>query len=215
MSEVQHISLERMRQCEGNSARWYTPEELAHLRICDDCDRLAGKYDEALAGKPILAVTVHEPWATLLAWRKKKFEFRPWPCPGENFTLAIHVAEHADMVACESEPVRKTLHSLGIDGVDGFQRGRIIALVWVDRSYPIGELLDARSSKLKLNRIERLAIEGPDTDDDQDEVVPVTPRGHLFGWHISDVARVLTPVEAKDQPGIWEWVPPRRYLTLV
>lgn len=83
------------------------------------------------------ALSVRQPWATLIALGQKRVETRDWACwpavVGQR--IAIHAGqsrEHLDV--CFLEPFSTVLATLGLEDVDDFPLGAIVATAVVDRS---------------------------------------------------------------------------------
>jgi hypothetical protein len=54
------------------------------------------------------AITIHQPWATLIALGEKRFETRSWSTKYRD-SIAIHAAKKVDKEICLLEPFRSVL----------------------------------------------------------------------------------------------------------
>ncbi|WP_331281011.1 ASCH domain-containing protein [Brevibacillus thermoruber] len=77
------------------------------------------------------AITIHQPWATLIALGEKRFETRSWATKYRG-PLAIHAGKKVDRDACEAEPIRSVLAKHGYTA-DNLPTGVILA---------VGEMVD-------------------------------------------------------------------------
>ncbi|MDX5091650.1 ASCH domain-containing protein, partial [Lactobacillus crispatus] len=59
------------------------------------------------------AITIHQPWATLIALGEKQFETRSWETKYRG-PLAIHAGKKVDKEICLEEPFRSVLAKHGI-----------------------------------------------------------------------------------------------------
>jgi len=145
------------------------------------------------------ALTLYQPWATLIAIGAKKFETRSWSTSYRG-PLAIHASnerKYIDMrskhYVCDQEPFYSVLMdhyttSLRVGFLEGnFQsvlpRGVIVATC---------ELVDCAKIEigLLLKRQERLFGD-------------YTPG--RFMWFLEDLQRLEKPIPAKGAMGLWEW----------
>lgn len=135
------------------------------------------------------AITLHQPWATLIACGIKTIETRSWPTPYRG-PLAIHAGKHPfnarhydrDFV----DQVREDLEAAGIS-IDELPYGAIVATCILDDCF-------ATTSDAWLNGGLRL----PDIDyGDWDP--------GRYGWVLRDIQPVDPPVPARGYQGLWDW----------
>ena len=142
-------------------------------------------------GAPVKALTLHQPWASLMAWGVKTIETRSWPTAYRG-PLAIHAAktipDYARAAAVEIAPIARALASAGVDPTTlaGLPLGAVVALV---------DLIDCR-------HIDETSCEpGPDR-----------PFGNFasgrFGWVTRNPRVLAPPVPARGRQGLWDWAPP-------
>ena len=136
------------------------------------------------------AITLTQPWATLVAIGAKKIETRSWRTSYRG-PLAIHAAKGFPKSArelCRGNPFHAALHAAG----------------WASKSYsgelPLGVVL-ATCTLVDCVFIRR--------------VEPVSDLERAFGdysdgryaWMLANVVPLPTPISAKGALGLWEWEP--------
>jgi hypothetical protein len=146
----------------------------------------------------IKALTLTQPWATLLASGAKQYETRSWPSSYRG-PVAIHAARGFPLDAqwlCEQDPFRQALHhalqpggtSAPASGLAAaLPRGKVIAIALLDALHP--------TERLRAGLSEQERAFGNYHDG-------------RFAWHFAVVYRLLTPVAARGSLGLWEWVIP-------
>lgn len=135
------------------------------------------------------ALTVRQPWATLIALGVKRIETRSWPTKHRG-PLAIHAAKGMTGPACElcdREPFRAPLIDAGHDGAISLPRGAVIATA---------RLVDVVSCE-------------EITEADDIGVLRQLPFGDFtpgrYAWLLDDVRPLPEPVPAKGALSFWEW----------
>lgn len=141
------------------------------------------------------ALTLTQPWASLVASGAKGIETRSW---GVEYVgpLAIHAAKGYPPEAealCEQEPFSSKLEAAGYhrhtergSNLWGLPLGAIIAIVW-------------------LEQVERIT-----------SCIHVTSQERAFGnyapgryaWQFGEVYLLPTPIPARGTLGLWSWQPP-------
>lgn len=135
------------------------------------------------------ALTVWQPWATLLAVGAKQFETRDWSTDYRG-RLAIHAATRWDedlLSTCQKQPFRKVLRDIGYDRVSELPRGKVLAIGTIDRIW-------------KTDRLP------PQYLTDREEAFGNFAPGRN-AWKIDIERRLDPPVEASGRPGLWNWYP--------
>lgn len=148
------------------------------------------------------AITIIQPWATLIALGVKTLETRSWPTKYRG-EIAIHAGQKVDKDACLVPQIREALLKHGIND-------------W--RELPTGAIL-AKATLTDVWSIERPA--GPDgsvcrTSKDTGRFNMwggYMPDEYYFGdysdgrftWQLDDVSRLPSPIEAKGKLGLWNW----------
>lgn len=142
------------------------------------------------------AITIHQPWATLIALGEKQFETRGWATKYRG-PLAIHAGKKVDKVACEAEPIRSVLAKHGYTA-DNLPTGAVVAIANLSECWAVGE--DYQSGMPTL-----FNGEGGTTKNiglQEDSFGWFEPG--RYAWEMTDVRRI-DPVPAKGQQGLWNW----------
>ncbi|MUG45506.1 ASCH domain-containing protein [Paenibacillus woosongensis] len=151
------------------------------------------------------AITIIQPWATLIALEEKKFETRGWATRYRG-ELAIHAGKQMDREICQQEPFRSVLSKHGYTA-DNLPTGAVVAV----------------ANLTECCRIERLGDWGGDIE-------PVKlhyPNGRVliwagalkntkefffgdytdgrYAWELTDVQQLQDPIPAKGMQRLWNW----------
>jgi len=141
------------------------------------------------------AITLYQPWASLVAARRKRVETRHWPPPLK--LLGTTIAIHAAKTNLDAEPCRR----FGYDPT-GIPRGAVVAFALLTRVYRVVDHETSRGG-LMFARCEGVY------SDQTDERVRIEPYGDFspgrYVWMLHDVSPLVPPVEAVGHQGIWEW----------
>ena len=149
------------------------------------------------------ALTLTQPWATLVAIGAKRIETRSW-ATSYCGPLAIHAGAGLGPVGgaqglmelCRSEPFRSTLLAAGILGTPALPRGAIVATC---------QLVDCV----------RADLWGQVTRDGETWQIPPGNMSleYAFGdyspgrwaWLMADVTPLAEPIPVRGALGLWEW----------
>lgn len=150
------------------------------------------------------AITLWQPWATLVAAGAKPFEFRSWapPASKQGRRIAIHAAARKPSMA----ELRELMAQLaGPDWrLTGLVRGKamdVLGAAWSDLSVLPLSAVVCLATLGKPIRNEELAqaLELPAVNDsDRDE-------HSNWGWPLSDIERLEPYAPARGQQGWWTW----------
>lgn len=164
----------------------------------------AGAPNPQAAGRPLRALSVSQPWATLVAVGAKHAETRSWRPIGAGappWPLAIHAAKAFPSWArelCATEPFASVLAAAGYPDPAGLPRGAVVAVCTLLGVRPTaGDALVASAL--------------PDLDGTW---VPA-PHEHAFGdyrpgrwaWLLTQATPLVPAVPARGAQGLWRWVP--------
>ncbi len=152
------------------------------------------------------AITLWEPWATLVAAGAKPYEFRRWSAPPRLWGKRIAI--HAGARPIRRAEVDHLLTSLRLEGgwgtaLEAEPATEILLRVQADpKRVPLSHVLcTAKLGKpVPANEIElaRLASNGfvgdPDRIDHQ-----------MFGWPLTEIEPLMPPVPARGAQGFWNW----------
>jgi len=155
--------------------------------------------------KEIPAITLWQPWASLLACGAKKYETRSWPIKYRG-PIAIHAAakKPSSIWGIIEGIIDEVRAALGIADPDDLPRGAIIA---------VGELVGCHRI------VEPAKIEGMiSTGKMITPEFPVSVYGneYYFGdwtpgryaWEFAKIKMLPEPIPAKGAQGLWKWQVP-------
>lgn len=149
------------------------------------------------------ALTITQPWATLVAIGAKRFETRGWSTPYRG-PLAIHAGKNTKPVGgeaglrrlCKMEPFRSVLAEAGIDPLLDLPRGAIVATVELVGCFPTEDIA-ACSSSFEVAR-----ITGIHPCRHERAFGDYSPG--RYAWVTCSREPVAPPVEARGMQGLWE-----------
>ncbi|MGE7024154.1 ASCH domain-containing protein [Solibacillus cecembensis] len=140
------------------------------------------------------AITIKQPWATLIALGEKKFETRSWQTKHRG-PLAIHAGQSVDKGACEDIEIKLALKKHGITSYKELPTGSVVATAVIVECHKVikdwcefGVAETDKGSK----------IEG-------DEYWFGYYDEDCFAWELADVQALGEPVPAKGQLSLWNW----------
>jgi hypothetical protein len=144
------------------------------------------------------AITIIQPWATLIALGEKRFETRSWATKHRGL-LAIHAGKKVDKEACLREPIRSVLDKHGYSA-DNLPTGAIVATsnlrncfsVHIDHSGDVVLLTSNESPVFWM---------GNDTNEQK---FGWYEEGR-FAWELADINPIGLPILAKGQQGLWNY----------
>lgn len=139
------------------------------------------------------ALSLIQPWATLVAVGAKRYETRAWSTPYRG-PIAIHASKWLDaggrvissevaeyLSLCHEEPFRSALGQNGIERVRDLPSGAIVA---------VARLVDVvRTDTVIIDALER-------------EFGNYAPG--RYAWKLADVRQLLEPIPHRGFPGLWD-----------
>lgn len=143
------------------------------------------------------ALTIKQPWASLIAWGEKKIETRSWKTSYRG-PILIHAGKQIDNWICHQEPYLKILNKHGIILSSDLPTGEIIA---------------------KVNLIDCIKMKDLVVDDDGDPIASILENNQAvtdnefkfgdyvpgrFAWIFEDIERIK-PIPAKGQLSLWNF----------
>jgi len=140
------------------------------------------------------AITIWQPWATLIAIGAKQFETRSW-ATNYRGPLAIHAAKKQDrecLSLCKTEPFRSVLVDAGFERIGDLPFGSIIAIGTLMACVPTQKLVKEFDQRSRQN-----------------ELAFGDFSSGRFGWQIGHVRRIeAVPVAGRQ--GLWDWIKARK-----
>ena len=135
------------------------------------------------------ALTLHQPWASLVAVGAKHIETRSWPCPksviGER--IAIHAGRGLHIPSHQDEFNRRVAHYLGNFWVSQSRGGVVVATVRV------------------LSCVEMTVQNIADLPAGDDERLFGDYAPGRWMWNLASVELVDPPIPARGYQRIWNW----------
>lgn len=170
------------------------------------------------------ALTLTQPWASLVAIGAKRFETRGWPTPVRG-PIAIHAGKNLAPVGgkrglraeCQREPFRGILAHAGL-GATNLPLGQIIAAANIVDCVPTERALEGIRTSTRIGGIRPAPYEAFFGDYDEGRYAfiledtrvlekPITIRGHQQFWRLPDEVRVGELAEQLEdlEVGLREW----------
>lgn len=139
------------------------------------------------------ALSIWQPWASLIMAGKKKIETRSWPAPysirGQRIAIASTSTIRAKQKRAFDEPgFRKHYASTELPPVDDLPLGCVLGTAMVSGCREIDSEL-----------IQDL--------DPQEEAFGIYGPGR-FAWFLNDPQPMEKPIAVRGAQGLWNWLPP-------
>lgn len=142
------------------------------------------------------AITIKQPWATLIALGLKEFETRSWATKYRG-PIAIHAGKSVDKEAFRDPAIYRALCKKGIKQLKDLPTGAVIATAQLIECHQVTkDYYDLHAEPRAATDKERV-IEG-------DEWWFGNYEGGRFAWQLADV-KAIEPVQAKGQLSLWNW----------
>lgn len=136
------------------------------------------------------AITIKQPWATLIALGLKEFETRSWATKHRG-QIAIHAGKSIDKEAYED--FSNDLKSVGIENIKQLPIGSVIATASLVECHKVIKEYPEQNTA----EVTAFYIDGKEYDYGFYE----TGR---YAWQLSNV-QAIGPVPAKGQLSLWNW----------
>lgn len=149
------------------------------------------------------AITIIQPWATLIAIGAKKFETRGWATKHRG-ALAIHAGKKVDREACEREPIKSVLEAHGYSAAIELPTGKIVATCFLEDCWEvIGEENFPEKGIMVLSDSQGARMFGI-TRKSNEFHFGFYSKGR-FAWELSHVKAFPNPISAKGMQRLWNW----------
>jgi len=152
------------------------------------------------------AITIWQPWATLIAEGAKRYEFRSWAPAGRM--VGRRIAIHAGARKANVGEMRELLYRLQMGeaaqtGIDPATAIPILdAALQAPRSLPLSSVLCTAVLGRPLRNQELAAALGTEFINDSDR-----NQHSNYGWPLTKIQKVVPFAPAKGSQGWWEWRP--------
>ncbi|GAA0382501.1 ASCH domain-containing protein [Paenibacillus motobuensis] len=142
------------------------------------------------------AITIHQPWATLIALGEKRFETRSWPTKYRGL-IAIHAGKKIDKEACMQPEISRALERQGYTA-NNLPTGAIVTVCNLEEVHQITVARDSFAGSVNQNGEIAMHVEG-------DEFAFGWYEEGRYAWELRTVRRITEPIPAKGQQGLWNW----------
>ncbi|MFJ7953937.1 ASCH domain-containing protein [Lysinibacillus sp. NPDC096418] len=138
------------------------------------------------------AITIKQPWATLIALGEKRFETRSWQTKYSG-PLAIHAGKSVDKEACEDSWIKGVLKEHGITSYKDLPTGVVLATTELLDCYRVEATLGYVSILSKGKTVDGLEVAFGDYTEGR------------YAWELGNLKVLTEPIAAKGQLSLWEW----------
>lgn len=138
------------------------------------------------------AITIIQPWATLIALGEKRFETRSWPTKYRG-EIAIHAGKKLDNDAIQEPEIYKAIIKHGFHHMRDLPLGAVVAIANLNDCL---KSVDTWTDGYVLEN--GVLVYSPEY-----EFGDFTPD--RYAWEMSNVKQLKEPIKAKGQQGLWNW----------
>jgi hypothetical protein len=170
----------------------------------------------------VKAITLHQPWASLVALGVKTVETRSWPAPLPMLgqPLAIHAGRtkvgYPDVPMEVWSPLCGSTPGLLRDDVRPLPLGAVVATCRLAACVPMVHLVTAMVNPESVPW-PNVQLNGPDVasfvqaDGACTDLGPQRPYGDFrsgrWAWMLEDIVRINPPIPARGRQRVWNWDP--------
>jgi hypothetical protein len=148
----------------------------------------------------VKALSLTQPWATLVALGAKRIETRSWSTSFRG-PIAIHASKRFPrdcQELCANEPFLSVLKAAGFTNTNELPNGAIVAMCRLVHVFLTGDTLNYHDRSRTIRGPNGLTYE-------------ITPQEIAFGdyspgrygWALAEVCRLPQPIPAKGSLGLW------------
>lgn len=138
------------------------------------------------------AITIKQPWASLIVLGEKRFETRSWQTKYRG-PLAIHAGKSVDKEACKDPWIKGVLKECGITSYKDLPTGVVLATVELVDCYKVEATLGYASVLSKGKTVDGLEVAFGDYTEGR------------YAWELGNLQVLPLPIVAKGQLSLWEW----------
>lgn len=157
-------------------------------------------------------ITLHQPWASLIAIGEKPFETRSWAPPASLIgrPIAIHAAARKVRAEGITRPIFEAFapHLPGqmlmtqiLTLLEGLPLGAVVCTAILAAAYQCGDEISPGQVEV-VKAISR---------GDDFVTLTIDPFGDFspgrWAWHLEDIRPFPKPIPAKGHQGFWNWTP--------
>ena len=166
------------------------------------------------------ALTIYQPWASLIAVGAKTYETRSWATRHRG-PIAIHAGKKIPSTIMCATDIPYIIPAIG--RAFGIQEKPIINIIEYLDSLPLGAVI-ATAELVGCHRIVRYGGRGCASTDpgwlvsDDGQIYEPTEQEILFGdwtpgryaWELANMTLLPEPIPATGRQGLWNWEMPSR-----
>ncbi len=155
------------------------------------------------------AITLWQPWASLVAIGAKKYETRSWATSYRG-QIAIHAARNyppyaQTLAELDTQFLRSLGHEFGDDKFKKLPFGFVIAIAELVGCWEIDRIQEFSSApwetgywygKMKWH------------DVSEQEILFGDWAPGRYAWQLENVHQLVTPIQVKGHQRLWDWQPP-------
>ena len=158
------------------------------------------------------AITLWQPWASLVALGEKRFETRSWATKYRG-PIAIHAAKNYPLYAqtlaeLDAQFLRSLGHEFGDDKFKKLPFGFVIAVAELVECWRIVEHPGTNVDIAKHIQVGAESLtndkHAPDFADEQEMLFGDWAPGR-YAWQLDNVHQLVTPIPAKGRQRIWNF----------
>lgn len=143
------------------------------------------------------AITIKQPWASLIALGEKKFETRSWQTQYRG-PISIHAGKTIDREACNDFSIVATLLKHGIKSHNDLPVGVVLAKANLVECHKVTADYYSMYEEEKAGTDKGLSIEG------EEWWFGDYTEGR-YAWELTDLRVLPHPLQAKGKLSLWEW----------
>jgi activating signal cointegrator 1 len=139
------------------------------------------------------AITIKQPFATLLALGYKRYETRSWQTKHRG-KLAIHAGKSIDRQACERPEVKQILQGAGYESWRDLPTGAVIGIGELTNcSRVLAQDVPKAVATIDSGQIDGLAYKFGDFTVGR------------YAWEVANVELLTEPILCRGRLSLWEW----------
>lgn len=144
------------------------------------------------------AITIIQPWATLIATGEKKFETRSWSTKHRG-EIAIHAGKKINKEACSKPEIKEALDRHGYT-VDNLPTGAVVATALLNECY---EVIRENSEAQMVMFDKTNGTKFWEVNKNGNEFAFGDFSLGRYAWEMAEVELMDKPLPAKGQQGLW------------
>ena len=148
------------------------------------------------------ALTIKQPWATLIALGEKKIETRSWSTKYRG-PLLIHAGKSVDKLAMKTLCIKEALAEHGIYCAEDLPTGCIIAKSNLDDVCRVEKANDILKQAWTMDKDGHMVLLAQNKEYDFGGYISELGK-RRYGWNLSNI-QSINPIYCKGQLSLWEY----------